>query len=157
QGLEDSRKDFPPTLRSAADRIHSSVHADACRGDLRDRLRLVKNAKESGRSELRKSGLLFPRTPNESRGLFASVRSLTMADVRSPYLDALRERVLVFDGAMGTSIQRYDLTARDFGGERLEGCNDYLVISRPDVIEEIHSGYMEAGCDVLETDTFRSN
>jgi 5-methyltetrahydrofolate--homocysteine methyltransferase len=80
-----------------------------------------------------------------------------MADVRSPYLQALRERVLVFDGAMGTSIQRYDLTPKDFGGERLEGCNDYLVISRPDVIEEIHAGYMEAGCDVLETDTFRSN
>jgi len=80
-----------------------------------------------------------------------------MADARSPYLSALRERVLVFDGAMGTSIQRYDLTAADFGGERLEGCNDYLVVTRPDVIEEIHAGYMEAGCDVLETDTFRSN
>jgi 5-methyltetrahydrofolate--homocysteine methyltransferase len=75
----------------------------------------------------------------------------------SPYLDALRRRVLVFDGAMGTSIQRYELTAADFGGERLEGCNDYLVISRPRVIEEIHTAYMEAGCDVLETDTFRSN
>jgi 5-methyltetrahydrofolate--homocysteine methyltransferase len=74
-----------------------------------------------------------------------------------PYLAALRERVLVFDGAMGTSIQRYDLGPADFGGERLEGCNDYLVITRPDVIEEIHAGYMEAGCDVLETDTFRSN
>ena len=80
-----------------------------------------------------------------------------MADVRSPYLQALRERVLVFDGAMGTSIQRYNLGARDFGGEKLEGCNDYLVITRPDVIEEIHTGYMAAGCDVLETDTFRSN
>jgi 5-methyltetrahydrofolate--homocysteine methyltransferase len=80
-----------------------------------------------------------------------------MADVRSPYLAALAERVLVFDGAMGTSIQRYELSAKDFGGERLEGCNDYLVISRPDVIEEIHAGYMAAGCDVLETDTFRSN
>lgn len=80
-----------------------------------------------------------------------------MADARSPYLQALRERVLVFDGAMGTSIQRYDLTAGDFGGERLEGCNDYLVITRPDVIEQIHAGYMAAGCDVLETDTFRSN
>jgi 5-methyltetrahydrofolate--homocysteine methyltransferase len=74
-----------------------------------------------------------------------------------PYLDALRERVLVFDGAMGTSIQQYNLSAADFGGPRLEGCNDYLVISKPDVIEEIHTSYMEAGCDVLETDTFRSN
>ncbi|HEX6746350.1 MAG TPA: homocysteine S-methyltransferase family protein, partial [Longimicrobium sp.] len=80
-----------------------------------------------------------------------------MSDLTSPYLSALAERVLVFDGAMGTSIQRYDLSASDFGGERLEGCNDYLVISKPRVIEEIHASYMEAGCDVLETDTFRSN
>jgi len=80
-----------------------------------------------------------------------------MSRTVSPYVSALRERVLVFDGAMGTSIQRYALTAEDFGGERLEGCNDYLVISRPDVIEEIHTSYMEAGADVLETDTFRSN
>ncbi|MDR0786385.1 MAG: methionine synthase [Gemmatimonadota bacterium] len=75
----------------------------------------------------------------------------------SPFLLALRERVLVFDGAMGTSIQGYALTAEDFGGARLEGCNDYLVITRPDVIEEIHASFLEAGCDVLETDTFRSN
>ena len=58
---------------------------------------------------------------------------------------------------MGTSIQGYDLTAEDFGGQHLHGCNDYLVVSRPDVIEEIHSGFLAAGCDVLETDTFRSN
>jgi 5-methyltetrahydrofolate--homocysteine methyltransferase len=75
----------------------------------------------------------------------------------SPYLQALAHRVLVFDGAMGTSIQGYDLGPSDFGGERLEGCNDYLVISRPDVIAEIHRGFLEAGADVLETDTFRSN
>jgi len=75
----------------------------------------------------------------------------------SPYLAAVEERVLVYDGAMGTSIQQYELTADDFGGPRLEGCNDYLVISRPDVIEEIHASFLDAGCDVLETDTFRSN
>ena len=80
-----------------------------------------------------------------------------MPQPTSPYLAALRERVLVFDGAMGTSIQRYDLTAADFGGERLEGCNDYLVVSRPDVIGEIHASFLAAGADVLETDTFRSN
>jgi 5-methyltetrahydrofolate--homocysteine methyltransferase len=80
-----------------------------------------------------------------------------MDSSRSPYLAALQDRVLVFDGAMGTSIQRYDLTADDFGGTKLEGCNDYLVITRPDVIGEIHASFMEAGCDVLETDTFRSN
>ncbi|HEX8393866.1 MAG TPA: methionine synthase [Longimicrobium sp.] len=76
---------------------------------------------------------------------------------RSPYLAALDERVLVFDGAMGTSVQRYDLTAEDFGGAALEGCNDYLVITRPDVIGEIHASFLAAGADVLETDTFRSN
>ncbi|MBV9773905.1 MAG: methionine synthase [Gemmatimonadetes bacterium] len=80
-----------------------------------------------------------------------------MPNSRSPYLQAIQQRVVVFDGAMGTSIQRYNLTPADFGGEKLEGCNDYLVISRPDVIEEIHASYMEAGADVLETDTFRSN
>mgnify|MGYP002779351515 CR=1 FL=1 len=76
---------------------------------------------------------------------------------KSPYLQALDERVLVFDGAMGTSIQTYHLSADDFGGKELEGCNDYLVITRPDVIEAIHSSFLEAGADVLETDTFRSN
>jgi 5-methyltetrahydrofolate--homocysteine methyltransferase len=75
----------------------------------------------------------------------------------SPYLAAVRDRVLVFDGAMGTSIQGYNLTADDFGGPDLEGCNDYLVVTRPDVIEEIHASFLEAGCDVVETDTFRSN
>ncbi|HUF11731.1 MAG TPA: homocysteine S-methyltransferase family protein, partial [Longimicrobiales bacterium] len=79
-----------------------------------------------------------------------------MAD-RPSYLDVLRERVLVYDGAMGTSIQRYDLGADDFGGEHLIGCNDHLVLTRPDIIEEIHASFLEVGCDVLETDTFRSN
>jgi 5-methyltetrahydrofolate--homocysteine methyltransferase len=80
-----------------------------------------------------------------------------MTSAGSSYLDALRRRVLVFDGAMGTSIQGYELTAEDFGGASLEGCNDHLVLSRPDVIEEIHASFLEAGCDVVETDTFRSN
>jgi 5-methyltetrahydrofolate--homocysteine methyltransferase len=76
-------------------------------------------------------------------------------DRRFPYLDALHRRVLIFDGAMGTSVQRYDLTAEDFGGK--EGCNDYLVLTRPDVIEEIHASFMEVGCDVLETDSFNAS
>ena len=75
----------------------------------------------------------------------------------SPYLSALRQRALIFDGAMGTSVQGYDLSADDFGGPRYEGCNDYLVIARPDIIAEIHRSFMAVGCDVLETDTFRSN
>ncbi|HUG40799.1 MAG TPA: homocysteine S-methyltransferase family protein [Longimicrobiales bacterium] len=73
------------------------------------------------------------------------------------YLGALKGRVLVFDGAMGTSIQTRGLTAEDFGGASLEGCNDYLVVTRPDVVESIHASFLEVGCDVVETDTFRSN
>ncbi|MDX1661051.1 MAG: methionine synthase [Gemmatimonadota bacterium] len=73
------------------------------------------------------------------------------------YLDTLRERILVYDGAMGTSVQDRNLSADDFGGQRLEGCNDHLVISRPDVIRDIHASFLEVGCDVVETDTFRAN
>ena len=73
------------------------------------------------------------------------------------YLDALEQKVLVFDGAMGTSLQKLDLTAEHFGGEQYNGCNDYLVISYPEAVEKIHRSFLEVGVDVLETDTFRSN
>ena len=73
------------------------------------------------------------------------------------YLDALADHVVVFDGAMGTSVQACHLGPIDFGGEKLNGCNDYLVITKPDVIESIHASFLEAGAEVIETDTFRSN
>jgi 5-methyltetrahydrofolate--homocysteine methyltransferase len=73
------------------------------------------------------------------------------------YLDAVQDHVVIFDGAMGTSIQVYNLTADDFGGEHLNGCNDYLVITRPDVIQEIHESFLAVGSEVVETCTFRSN
>jgi 5-methyltetrahydrofolate--homocysteine methyltransferase len=76
--------------------------------------------------------------------------------IRSAYLDALARGVLVYDGAMGTSIQRRHLTAADFGGPSLEGCNDHLVLTRPDVIREIHESFLATGCDVVETCTFQS-
>ena len=72
------------------------------------------------------------------------------------YLEALTQRVLIFDGAMGTSIDTFNLTPEDFGGEATNGNRDYLVITRPDIISQIHTSFMEAGCDVLETDTFQS-
>ena len=68
----------------------------------------------------------------------------------------LDERILVLDGAMGTMIQQRDLTAADFGGPALEGCNENLVLTRPDVILDIHKKYFEAGADIVETDTFGS-
>ncbi|GAB4569018.1 MAG: methionine synthase [Anaerolineae bacterium] len=73
------------------------------------------------------------------------------------YLDAIADHVVIFDGAMGTSIQKYDLTAKDFGGEQYFGCNDYLSITRPDVIEAIHASFLEVGAEAVETNTFRSN
>src|SRR6266849_3031570 len=72
----------------------------------------------------------------------------------SQFLDSLAHRVLIYDGAMGTNIQRYQLSADDYGGLATEGCNEYLLLTKPSVIEEIHTGFLEAGCDVLETDSF---
>jgi 5-methyltetrahydrofolate--homocysteine methyltransferase len=72
----------------------------------------------------------------------------------STYLQAVSQRVVVFDGAMGTNLQLMDLTADDFGGPDLEGCNELLVVSRPDAIDRVHRSFLEVGCDVVETDTF---
>src|ERR1035438_7704807 len=68
--------------------------------------------------------------------------------------DILAERVLVLDGAMGTMLQQRSLTAADFGGPSLEGCNESLNRTRPDVVTEIHRAYLEAGADAIETNTF---
>src|SRR5215208_984232 len=73
-----------------------------------------------------------------------------------PYLAALADRVLVYDGAMGTNIQRHNPTPDDFGGKALEGCNDHLVLTRPDIIQSIHESFLAVGCDVVETCTFQS-
>src|SRR6476661_6261366 len=81
---------------------------------------------------------------------------MTARPTDSPYLKALEDRVLIYDGAMGTSIQRFNLTPEDFGGKSLEGCNDNLVLTRPDVIQAIHESFLEVGCDVVETCTFQS-
>src|SRR5438876_501051 len=81
---------------------------------------------------------------------------MTERHIESPYLQALERRVLVYDGAMGTNIQRQNLSAEDFGGKALEGGNDHLVLTRPDVIQGIHESFLAVGCDVVETCTFQS-
>ncbi len=73
----------------------------------------------------------------------------------SPFLDVLARRVLVADGAMGTMLQSVPLTLDDFDG--LEGCNEILTVTRPDVVRDIHRGYFEAGADLVETNTFGAN
>ena len=68
--------------------------------------------------------------------------------------ELLSQRILVLDGAMGTMLQQRDLTAEDFGGAALEGCNENLVRTRPDVVLDIHRKYFEAGSDIVETNSF---
>ena len=80
-----------------------------------------------------------------------------------PLTQSVQERVLVLDGAMGTMIQRYNLTEADFRGTRfaglpgqMKGNNDMLCLTRPDVVQDIHRKYLEAGADIIETNTFNA-
>ncbi|RPI05564.1 MAG: methionine synthase, partial [Zetaproteobacteria bacterium] len=84
----------------------------------------------------------LPRTSNDNHE----------ATMTSGFRERLRERVLIFDGAMGTSIQDRNLSMDDFHGK--EGCNELLVLSRPQVIREIHASFLDVGCDAVETNTF---
>ena len=70
------------------------------------------------------------------------------------FLDTLKERIVVFDGAMGTNLQVQNLTLDDFGGLRFEGCNEHLLITRPDAVEKVHTAFLDVGCDVIETNSF---
>ncbi len=79
----------------------------------------------------------------------------TDLEVRSDALEAaLAERILVLDGATGTAMQDANLTAEDFGGEELEGCNELLCATRPDVVDGVHEVYLKAGADIVETNSF---
>ena len=75
----------------------------------------------------------------------------------SRLLDCLADRVLFYDGGMGTQLQARELTADDFGGKRFEGCNDFLSLTRPDVVESVHAAYFEAGADGVETNSFQAS
>src|ERR671921_1591507 len=70
------------------------------------------------------------------------------------FLDTLKERVVVFDGAMGTSLQSQNLSVEDYGGPQFEGCPEYLLVSKPSAVERVHASFLEVGCDVVETDSF---
>ena len=75
----------------------------------------------------------------------------------SGFREALKNKIIIFDGAMGTSLQKQNLTAEHFGGEKTFGCNDYLVVTYPDAVEKVHRSFLEVGADVIETNTFRAN
>src|SRR3989339_860805 len=75
--------------------------------------------------------------------------------LRNPLLiQELEKRILVLDGATGTALQGKNLTAKDFGGEKYEGCNEHLVLTRPDVVSDVHQQYLDAGADIIETNSF---
>ena len=78
------------------------------------------------------------------------------ATKRPGYLETINERVVVFDGAFGTYVQDENLTADDFGGQHLEGCNELLAVTRPDLIARMHEDFLKVGVDALETATFGS-
>jgi len=77
--------------------------------------------------------------------------------MKSGLSDLLKKRILLLDGAMGTVLQTQRLTATDFGGPDYEGCNEYLCVTRPELIQSIHEQYLQAGADIIETNTFGSN
>src|SRR5947199_5250736 len=79
-------------------------------------------------------------------------RIFCLEEPMSDFLKTVAERVVVYDGAMGTSIQKHNLSVDDYWGK--EGCSEILVLSRPDVIRGIHASYLEVGADVIETNTF---
>src|SRR5580700_9178526 len=80
--------------------------------------------------------------------------ALPLEEPGAAYLHEAAHRVVIFDGAMGTSLQLAGLSAEDFGGPELEGCNEALVLSRPDAVSAVHRAFLESGVDVIETDAF---
>ena len=72
----------------------------------------------------------------------------------SNFLDTLKERIVVFDGAMGTNLQVQNLSLDDFGGPRFEGCNEHLLVTKPAAVERVHTAFLDVGCDVIETNSF---
>ena len=100
--------------------------------------------------------------PGVVRGLFYNTRMKPLAYSRAAALpETLKQRIVILDGAMGTMIQRFKLTEADYRGERfrdfpkdVKGNNELLSLTRPDVIRDIHEGYLAAGADLIETNTF---
>jgi 5-methyltetrahydrofolate--homocysteine methyltransferase len=84
----------------------------------------------------------------------ASSLTKKQENLPSAFSNSLKKRILIMDGAMGTMLQRADLSAEDFGGDEFEGCNEYLNVTAPNVIVSIHEEYLQAGADIIETNTF---
>ena len=114
-------------------------------------------------SQCKKPGPPASRQPGRSRPRTNLVRCLSRLAISRyhrlgmrDYLEAIHSRVVVFDGGMGATLEQFDLTPEDYGG--LPGkCHEALVLNRPDVIQGVHESMIEAGAEVLETDTFQAS
>lgn len=96
----------------------------------------------------------YKRLKFKARQYFFSLFIHLHNNMSSSYLDLVKQRIVIFDGAMGTNLQLQDLTAEDFGGKQFEGCNEHLLLSKPSAIETVHRSFLEVGVDVIETNTF---
>ena len=72
----------------------------------------------------------------------------------SQFLDLLKEKIIIFDGAMGVSLQGMNLSIDDWGGPNFENCSENLLYTRPDAVEKVHTSFLDIGCDVIETNSF---
>ena len=81
----------------------------------------------------------------------------TMQNRYQNYISHLKKQIIFFDGPMGTSLQKMGLTAQQYGGEKYVGCDDILNLTHPEAITSVHHSFLDAGADVIETNTFRSN
>src|ERR1043165_6886570 len=72
----------------------------------------------------------------------------------SKFLDLLKEKIIVFDGAMGVSLQGMNLSIADWGGPQFVNCSENLLYTRPDAVEKVHTSFLDIGCDVIETNSF---
>src|SRR5215203_5242149 len=78
----------------------------------------------------------------------------SLIETMSDFLDLLKEKIIVFDGAMGSNLQALNLTIDDWGGPNFENCSENLLYTRPDAIEKVHTDFLDVGCDVIETNSF---
>jgi 5-methyltetrahydrofolate--homocysteine methyltransferase len=124
--------------------------------DIADQASLIRHARAEAATEDLRTVRTIVERPARRVAAEGTRMTARLTPDTSPYLAALAERVLVFDGAMGTSLQELDPKAEDFGGRDLEGWIDGLLFNAPHLVRAVHRGFLEAGCDVIETNTFQA-
>src|SRR5215469_4366900 len=101
---------------------------------------------------VRVCGISQPRIHADEQNFSTLLGASSWKQIMADFLQTVRERVVIYDGAMGTNIHKHNPTLDDYWGK--ENCNEILVLSRPDIIRDVHASFLKVGCDVIETDTF---